>query len=109
MARAQTCQMVGDMGPATSSALTATAKRFYDMAARGDSASLRQNAIPGLASNFSGIESAVKDNQPNLSGVQPVPRPAFYSKPRGRWRCNVPSSCAVFSAPRDRLETAQSS
>jgi hypothetical protein len=52
------------MDPATASALTATARRLYDMAARGDSASLRQNAMASLASNFSGIESAVKDNQP---------------------------------------------
>ena len=59
MARGQTCQTAGDMDPATASALTATAKRLYDMAARGDSASLRQNAMASLASNFSGIESAV--------------------------------------------------
>ena len=45
------------------------------MAARGDSAALRQNAITSLASNFSGIENAVKENQANLSGIQPVPRP----------------------------------
>ena len=83
MAHAQTCQTAGDMDAATASALTATAKRLYDMAARGDSASLRQNAITSLASNFSGIESAVKDNQPNLTGVQPVARPSFLLKAEG--------------------------
>ena len=54
------------MDEATASALVTTATRFYDMAARGDSASLRQNAIASLASDFSGIENAVKENQANL-------------------------------------------
>jgi len=36
------------MDEATSSALVNTATRFYDMAARGDSAALRHNAIAGI-------------------------------------------------------------
>src|SRR6476646_3040318 len=82
-APAQTCMTAADMDPATASALKSTAARYYDMAARGDSASLRQNAIPGLASNFAGIESAVKDSQSNLTGVPGVPRPAFLLKAEG--------------------------
>lgn len=80
---AQTCLTKSDMDPATASALEATAKRFYDMAARGDAASLRQNSIPSLASNFSGIENAVKENQANLTGTPGVPRPPFLLKAEG--------------------------
>ena len=52
-----------DMDQPTATALVSAATRFYDMAARGDSAALRQNAIASLASNFSGIENAVRENQ----------------------------------------------
>jgi hypothetical protein len=45
---------------------------------------MRQNAIPSLAGNFSGIETAVKDNQANLSGAQAVPRPPFLLKAEGK-------------------------
>jgi hypothetical protein len=84
------------MDAPTRSAVMATAKRYYDMAARGDSASLQRNAIVSLASSFSGIEAAVKDNQPNLAGAQPVPRPPFLLKaegteplPRAEFLCGV--------------------
>jgi hypothetical protein len=80
---AQTCLTASDMGEATRSALVNTAKRYFDMAARDDAASMRQNAIPSLAGNFSGIETAVKDNQSNLSGAQAVPHPPFLFKAEG--------------------------
>jgi hypothetical protein len=80
---AQTCLTASDMGEAPRSALVNTAKRYFDMAARGDAASLRQNAIPSLAGSFSGIETAVKDNQSNLSGAQAVPRSPFLFKAEG--------------------------
>ena len=76
-ARAQTCQTATDMDAASRSALEVTGKRYFDMAARGDAAGLKQNAIPSLASNFSGIETAVKDNQSALTGTQATVRPPF--------------------------------
>jgi len=80
---AETCSTSSDMDQATRTALTNTATRYYDMASKGDTASLRQNAIPGLASDFSGIEGAVRDNLPNLAGVQGTPRPPFLLKAEG--------------------------
>jgi hypothetical protein len=82
-AHAQTCLTAGDMDEPTRAALVNTAKRYFDMAARGDSASMRQNSIASLASDFSGIETAVKDNQVNFSGVQANPRPPFLLKAEG--------------------------
>lgn len=82
-ARAQTCFTASDMDEPTRAALVNSAKRYFDMAARGDSAGLRQNSIPSLASDFSGIETVVKDNQANLSGVQANPRPPFLFKVEG--------------------------
>jgi hypothetical protein len=82
-ARAQTCFTASDMDEPTRTALVNTAQRYFDMAARGDSATLRQNSIPSLASDFSGIETVVKDNQSNLSGAQAHPRPPFLLKVEG--------------------------
>jgi hypothetical protein len=54
LSHAQTCFTASDMDAPTRTALVDTAKRYFDMAARGDSASLRQNSIPSVASDFSG-------------------------------------------------------
>ncbi len=82
-ARAQTCFTASDMDVPTRTALVDTAKRYFDMAARGDSASLRQNSIPSVAADFSGIETVVKDNQANLSGAPATARPPFLLKAEG--------------------------
>jgi hypothetical protein len=65
------------MDAAVRSALETTGKRNFDMAAHGDSAGLKQNAVPTLASNFGGIETAIKDNQAALAGAQATVRPPF--------------------------------
>jgi len=82
-ARAQTCLTAGDMDEPTRATLVSTAKRYFDMVARGDSATLRQNSIASVASDFSGIETAVKDNQANFSGAQATPRSPFLLKVEG--------------------------
>lgn len=94
--RAQTCYTADDMDAATRTALVNASKRYFDMAAKGDSASLRLNAIPSLAADFSGIETAVKDNQSAFSGAQATPRSQFLLKaegtaplPRAEFLCGV--------------------
>src|SRR5215469_11918544 len=74
---AQTCQTANDMDATVRTAITNAADRYFGMAARGDSASLRQNSIPSLASDFSGIENSIKDHQPNLAGAQPNIKSSF--------------------------------
>ena len=54
--RAQSCQTAGDLEDATRASITAAGQRYFDMTTKGDAASLKQNAIPSLASDFSGIE-----------------------------------------------------
>ncbi|MGH9497851.1 MAG: hypothetical protein ACRD3L_01790 [Terriglobales bacterium] len=82
-AEAQTCLTHSDMDEPTRSALEAVAKRYFDMAARGDAAGLKQNAIPSLASDFSSVETAVKDNQHSIAAAQAEARPAFLLKVEG--------------------------
>jgi hypothetical protein len=107
VAAAQTCLTSGDMDQAAASALKSTGTRFYDMVARGDSASLRQNAIASLASNFSGIESAIKDSQTNLAGVPGTPRPAFLLKAEGSAPLErAEFLCGVFGAHGQTTDSA---
>lgn len=74
---AQTCLTAGDMDAATKTALTSSAQSYFSMVARGDAATLRQNAIASVAADFSGIESAIKDNQSNFTGATSQPRSPF--------------------------------
>ena len=83
LSHAQTCFTASDMDEPTRTALLNTAKRYFDMAARGDSAALRQNSIPSVAADFFGIETVIKDNQANLSGAQATPRSPFLLKAEG--------------------------
>jgi hypothetical protein len=76
-ARAQSCQTAGDLDDATRTAITAAGQRYFGMAIRGDVASLRQNAIPGLASDFSGIETTIKDHQQDLAAAQATVKGVF--------------------------------
>lgn len=82
-AQAQTCLTQSDMDAPTRSALEGAAKHYFDMAAKGDTTALKQNAIASLAANFSSVESAVKDNQPSLAGAQAQPEPPFLLKVEG--------------------------
>jgi hypothetical protein len=68
--RAQSCQIASDLDEATRSAITAAGQHDFDMAAKGDTTSLRQNAAASLAADFSGIEAAVKDHQKDLADAK---------------------------------------
>ncbi len=76
-ARAQSCQTSSDLEDAARAAITAAGRHYFDMVAKGDVALLRQNAIPSLASDFSGIETTVKDHQQDLAGVQGTVKTVF--------------------------------
>jgi hypothetical protein len=81
--QAQTCLTPDDMDASSKAALTNTGQRFFDMVAKGDSAALRQNAIPSLAGDFSAIETSIKDNQANFAGARATPRPPLLLKAEG--------------------------
>src|SRR5579863_2901629 len=76
-ARAQTCETSSDLDDAARSALTSVGRRFFDFAAKGGIAALRQNAAPALASDFSAIEALVKDHQLELAAAQVTPKSVF--------------------------------
>jgi hypothetical protein len=76
-ADAQSCQTSGELDDATRAAITAAGQRFFDLAAKGDAATMRLNAIPSLASDFGGIETTVKDHKPDLTGAQATLKSSF--------------------------------
>lgn len=66
----QRCTDVKDLDPATRGAIESAARQYFDMAAKGDTTGLQQNAISGVAQNFNGIAGAVRDNQASIQGTQ---------------------------------------
>lgn len=76
-AHAQTCQSAADMETSVRSALETTAKRYFDLSARGDVAALKQNSIATVAGSFAGIEAAIKENQAAFTGTKATVRPPF--------------------------------
>jgi len=96
-ARGQTCQTSGELDNATGTSITTTAQRYFDMAAKGDAASLRQNSISSLASDFAGVEAIIKDNQPNLTGAQGTVKSSFLLDASGSAPIqNAEFYCGVF-------------
>jgi hypothetical protein len=93
---AQNCQIGSDMDEAVKNAITSTAQRLFAMAAKGDTASLRQNSVSDLAANFSGVESAVKARQPELAGAQATVKGAFELEKESSSTGNSEFFCGVF-------------
>jgi hypothetical protein len=77
VARSESCKTADDMDAATRAAIASAGQRYFDMAASGDLAGLRQNSIPGLAANFSGIESGVTSHKSEIAGSHGTLRPPF--------------------------------
>lgn len=104
-AAAQSCLTSGDMDETTRTALTAAALRYFDMVTKGDAASLRQRAMPGVASDFSGFESLVKDNQAALAGSKAVARPPFLLEAEGPIT-HAEFFCGVFGSKGQTRDSA---
>lgn len=91
-AHAQSCQTADDLDSTIRAGISSAGQRYFDMAAKADVASLRQNAIPSLASDFSGIETTVKDHQQDLAGAQGTVKSVFLLETAG----TAPTAHAEF-------------
>jgi hypothetical protein len=104
---AESCLTAGDMDDATRTALTSAALHYFDLVAKGDTASLRASAVPRLTSDFSGIEASVKDNQSTLAGSKPTARPPFLLEAEGT--VPIPHAeffCGVFGSKGQTRDSA---
>jgi len=87
------------MDPQQRASMETTSKRYFDMAARGDSAALQQNSIAAVAASFSGIEAAVKENQSAFSQAEATVRSLYLLTAEGNEP--LPKAeflCGVFGA-----------
>lgn len=69
---AEECKMGPEMDAGTKSAIEAAGQKYYKAAASGNVAELQQNAIPAIASDFGGIQSAITENKDNLGSSATV-------------------------------------
>jgi hypothetical protein len=60
------------MDPATQRAVERAAQGYFQMAARGDTAGMRQNAVAALVSDFAPVEAAVRGHQA-IFATTPLP------------------------------------
>ena len=72
------CTVAADLDPATRAALERAAQGYFQMAARGDSAGLRQSATAALAADFAPVEAAVRGYQASFAAAQPPQVRAAY-------------------------------
>ena len=79
----QSCHTSSDLDDATQAAITAAGRRYYDLAAKGDAASLRQNAVASLIADFSAIETTVRDRQQQLAASQSTVKSIFLLEAEG--------------------------
>jgi hypothetical protein len=104
----QTCFTADDMDTPTRSALQAAASRYFDMVARGEAASLKQNSIPSVANDFSAIENTIKESQADLAGAHTTPRPPFLLKAEGTAPLQrAEFLCGVFGASGQTANSAE--
>jgi len=97
------CTNAGDMDPATRNSVESAAMQIFHQAQNGDYAGLRANAIPSLAANFGGVNTAVGDNQATFKAGQATIRSEFLldaSNTTGSGRTEF--FCGVFNSP-DRV------
>jgi hypothetical protein len=76
--------------------MEAAAGKYFDLAAKGDVAGLRESAIPSVAAAFSGIAAAVQENQAALSKAKSAVKATYLltaegTEPleRGEFLCGV--------------------
>ena len=93
----QTCQTSADMDATVRAAITNAGQRYFGMASKSDAASLKQNSIPSLASDFGGVENLIKERQPDLAGAQAIIKNAFLlDNEQGTQNTREEFYCGVF-------------
>jgi hypothetical protein len=96
VAWSQSCESSGDLEDATRTAITTAGQRYFDMAVKGDTAALRQNAMASLSSDFSSIESTINDHQQDLASAQAAGKGVYLLETDGAPMSHAEFDCGVF-------------
>ncbi len=97
---AESCYTADDMDAATKAALERSAQHYLTLATNQDFAALKQNSIPSLASNFTGIEAAFTENHASLQGGQSTIRSSYLLDASGTGTLQrAEFYCGIFNSP----------
>src|SRR6516162_909331 len=69
---AQECFSGSEIDTPTARVVRSAAQQYFNMSVQGDVAGLKANALPAIAANFGGIESAVVSNKQYFAQEQPT-------------------------------------
>ena len=103
-AHAQECFSGSEIDAATARAVSAAARKYFDMSAQGDVAGLKANALPDVAANFGIIEQAVVADRPYFSQQEPSQTRIFILDATGSktvWQ-RAEFYCGIYNSP-DRV------
>jgi hypothetical protein len=95
---AEECRTGSDLDDSVRSALETTAQHMYQSASQGNASDLQQNAIPSVASDFGGIQTAVNDNKSNFGPTAAVRNVYLFDAagnaviPRAEFFCGIVNS-----------------
>jgi len=102
--QAQECFSGTEIDAPTARAMQSAASQYFNMSAQGDVAGLKANALPDVAANFSGIESAVISNKQYFSEAQPAETRIFLldaTNSKTTWQ-RADFYCGIYNSP-DRV------
>ncbi len=74
---AETCFTASEMRGNTRQVVESAARFYFDLAAQGNLAALRQNSMPSVAGDFAAIEAVAQQHKATLAGVQPAVRASY--------------------------------
>jgi hypothetical protein len=102
--QAQECFSGTEIDAPTARAVQSAASQYFNMSAQGDVAGLKANALPDVAANFGGIESAVISNKQYFSEAQPAETRIFLldaTSSKTTWQ-RADFYCGIYNSP-DRV------
>src|SRR5437868_14249084 len=71
---AEQCANATEMDAASRSAIERAALQLFDGLSKNNAAAVQQSSIASLAANFAGLQNAMAQNQPVLTGAQEIGR-----------------------------------
>ena len=98
--QAEQCYNANDMDAATRGAMERAAVQYFNDFASGNAADLQRNANASLAANFAGVQAAMTENQPVLSGGQATARATYQLETGGTGTLDrAEFLCGIWGTP----------
>jgi|SRR5579864_1811393 len=97
---AEQCYNANDMDSATRANMERAATQYFNDFASGNTADLQRNSNASLSANFAGVQAAVSQNQPILSGAQATTRATYLLETGGTGTLDrAEFLCGIWGTP----------